>query len=144
MADVAAYVGLFAAAFLAATLLPAQSEALVAGLLLAGYMPWLVLAVASVGNVLGSALNWSLGRGIERFRDRRWFPANALALERAEGWYRRYGKWSLLLAWVPIIGDPLTLIAGVLREPFPIFLLLVTIGKVGRYLVIAAATLGLE
>jgi membrane protein YqaA with SNARE-associated domain len=144
MADVAAYAGLFAAAFLAATLLPAQSEALVAGLLLAGYMPWLVLAVASVGNVLGSALNWSLGRGIERFRDRRWFPANALALERAEGWYRRYGKWSLLLAWVPIIGDPLTLIAGVLREPFPIFLLLVTIGKVGRYLVIAAATLGLE
>ncbi|MDO8983047.1 YqaA family protein [Cypionkella sp.] len=144
MADVAAYAGLFAAAFLAATLLPAQSEALVAGLLLAGYMPWLVLAVASVGNVLGSALNWSLGRGIERFRDRRWFPANALALERAEGWYRRYGKWSLLLAWVPIIGDPLTLIAGVLREPFPVFLLLVTIGKVGRYLVIAAATLGLE
>ena len=144
MADVAAYAGLFAAAFLAATLLPAQSEALVAGLLLADYTPWLVLAVASVGNVLGSALNWLLGRGIERFRDRRWFPANALALKKAEGWYRRYGKWSLLLSWVPIIGDPLTVIAGVLREPFPVFLLLVTIGKVGRYLVIAAATLGLE
>ena len=144
MADVAAYAGLFAAAFLASTLLPAQSEALVAGLLLADYTPWLVLAVASVGNVLGSALNWLLGRGIERFRDRRWFPANALALKKAEGWYRRYGKWSLLLSWVPIIGDPLTVIAGVLREPFPVFLLLVTFGKVGRYLVIAAATLGLE
>lgn len=144
MADVTAYSGLFAAAFLAATLLPAQSEALVAGLLLADYTPWLVLAVASVGNVLGSVLNWLLGRGIERFRDRCWFPANALALQSAEGWYRRYGKWSLLLAWVPIIGDPLTVIAGVLREPFPVFLLLVTIGKVGRYLVIAAATLGLE
>ena len=144
MADVAAYAGLFAAAFLAATMLPAQSEALVAGLLLADYTPWLVLAVASVGNVLGSALNWLLGRGIERFRDRRWFPANALALEKAESWYHRYGKWSLLLAWVPIIGDPLTVIAGVLREQFPVFLLLVTIGKVGRYLVIAAATLGLE
>jgi membrane protein YqaA with SNARE-associated domain len=144
MADVTAYAGLFAAAFLAATLLPAQSEALVAGLLLADYTPWLVLAVASVGNVLGSVLNWLLGRGIERFRDRRWFPANASALAKAEGWYRRHGKWSLLLAWVPIIGDPLTVIAGVLREPFPVFLLLVTIGKVGRYLVIAAATLGLE
>ena len=144
MADVTAYAGLFAAAFLAATLLPAQSEALVAGLLLADYTPWLVLAVASVGNVLGSVLNWLLGRGIERFRDRRWFPANASALAKAEDWYRRHGKWSLLLAWVPIIGDPLTVIAGVLREPFPVFLLLVTIGKVGRYLVIAAATLGLE
>ena len=144
MADVAAYAGLFAAAFLAATLLPAQSEALVAGLLLADYTPWLVLAVASVGNVLGSVFNWLLGRSIERFRDRRWFPADASALAKAEGWYRRHGKWSLLLAWVPIIGDPLTVIAGVLREPFPVFLLLVTIGKVGRYLVIAAATLGLE
>lgn len=144
MADVAAYAGLFAAAFLAATLLPAQSEALVAGLLLADYTSWLVLAVATVGNVLGSVLNWLLGRGTERFRDRCWFPASSLALEWAESWYRRYGKWSLLLAWVPFIGDPLTVIAGVLREPFPVFLLLVTIGKVGRYLVIAAAILGLE
>jgi len=98
--------------------------------------------VASVGNVLGSVVNWLLGRGIERFRGRPWFPASPSALARAERWYRRVGKWSLLLAWMPIIGDPLTLIAGVLREPFPVFLLLVTIGKMGRYLVLAAATLG--
>lgn len=143
MGDFAAYAGLFAAAFLAATLLPAQSEALVVGMLLADYAPWWVLLVASLGNVLGSVTNWLLGRGIERFRDRRWFPANPAALARAEGWYRRYGKWSLLLAWVPIIGDPLTVVAGVLQEPFLAFLLLVTIAKVGRYLVIAAATLWL-
>jgi membrane protein YqaA with SNARE-associated domain len=142
MGEIAAYFGLFAAAFLAATLLPAQSEALVVALLLSDHAPWLVVLVASVGNVLGSVVNWLLGRGIERFRGRQWFPASPAALARAERWYRRFGKWSLLLAWMPIIGDPLTLVAGVLREPFPVFLLLVTIGKVGRYLVLAAATLG--
>jgi membrane protein YqaA with SNARE-associated domain len=142
MGEIAAYFGLFAAAFLAATLLPAQSEALVVGLLLSDYAPWLVVFVASVGNVLGSVVNWLLGRGIERFRGRPWFPASPSALARAERWYHRFGKWSLLLAWMPIIGDPLTLVAGVLREPFPVFLLLVTIGKMGRYLVLAVATLG--
>nr|WP_241232894.1 YqaA family protein [Paracoccus haematequi] len=140
--DLAVYGGLFLAAFTAATLLPAQSEALVVGLLLTDYAPWLVLAVASVGNVLGSVVNWFLGRGIELFRGRRWFPASPAALARAEGWYRRYGRWSLLLAWAPIIGDPLTVVAGVLRETFLVFLLLVSIAKIGRYLILAAATLG--
>ena len=144
MGDLAVYTGLFLAALLAATILPAQSEALVVGLLLTDHAPWLVLTVASVGNVAGSVLNWLLGREIERFGNRRWFPVSPVTLARAEGWYRRYGKWSLVLAWMPIVGDPLTVIAGVLREPLPIFLVLVTIGKVGRYLVIAAATLGLE
>ena len=142
MGDLAVYGGLFLAAFTAATLLPAQSEALVVGLLLTDYAPWLVLAVASVGNVLGSVVNWFPGRGIERFRGRRWFPVSPAALARAEGWYRRYGRWSLLLAWAPIIGDPLTVVAGVLRETFLVFLLLVSIAKIGRYLILAAATLG--
>ena len=142
MIDLAVYGGLFLAAFTAATLLPAQSEILVVGLLLTDHAPWLVLAVASVGNVLGSVVNWFLGRGLERLRTRRWFPVSSAALARAEGWYRRYGRWSLLLAWAPIIGDPLTVVAGVLREPFPVFLLLVSIAKIGRYLVLAAATLG--
>lgn len=92
MGDLAVYVGLFLAALLAATILPAQSEALVVALLLTDYAPWLVLTVASVGNAAGSFLNWLLGRGIERFRDRRWFLASPAALARAEGWYRRYGK----------------------------------------------------
>jgi membrane protein YqaA with SNARE-associated domain len=65
--------------------------------------------------------------------------ANALA--RASTWYQRYGKWSLLLSWAPVIGDPLTLVAGVLREPLGPFLLLVTLAKVGRYLVLTLATL---
>jgi membrane protein YqaA with SNARE-associated domain len=78
-----------------------------------------------------------LGRGIEHFRDRRWFPVKPAALARAERWYGRYGRWSLLLSWAPVIGDPLTMIAGVLREPLPTFLVIVTIAKVGRYLAVA-------
>jgi membrane protein YqaA with SNARE-associated domain len=137
----AAYAGLFLAALAAATILPLQSEAALVGLLVAGYSPIPLLVVASAGNILGSLVNWFLGRGIAHYRDRRWFPVKPEALERAEGWYRRYGKWSLLLSWAPVIGDPLTLIAGVLREPLPVFLLLVAIAKIARYLVLAAITL---
>lgn len=144
MAALAVYSGLFFTALIAATILPAQSEAVLAGLLLAGDHPvWALIAVASAGNVLGSVINWLLGRGIERFAERRWFPVGPEALARAERWYHRYGRWSLLLSWAPFIGDPLTVVAGVLREPFPVFLALVTIAKVGRYLVLAAATLSL-
>jgi membrane protein YqaA with SNARE-associated domain len=112
------------------------------GLLLTGkYSIVALVAVATVGNVLGAVVNWLLGRGIEHLRSRRWFPVSASALDRAQRWYQRYGKWSLLLSWAPIIGDPLTLVAGVLREPLPVFLLLVTIAKAGRYIVLVAALL---
>jgi membrane protein YqaA with SNARE-associated domain len=142
MEVVAAYFGLFLAAFAAATILPAQSEAALVAMLLAGFEPWLTVLVASIGNVLGSALNWVLGRFIERWRDRAWFPVSADALEKAQGWYRRYGKWSLLLSWVPIIGDPLTVAAGVMREPFAVFVAIVAFAKIARYCVLALATLG--
>jgi membrane protein YqaA with SNARE-associated domain len=137
-----AYGGLFVAAFLAATIFPAQSEAALAALLLSGdYAPAALISVASAGNVLGAVVNWGLGRGMERFRERRWFPAKGAALDRAQRWYQRYGKWSLLLSWVPLIGDPLTIVAGAMREPFPVFLALVAVAKVGRYLVLAAAVM---
>jgi membrane protein YqaA with SNARE-associated domain len=114
-------------------------------LLLAGQLPaWLLVLVATVGNVLGALINWWLGRGIERYRDRRWFPAGPEAMDRAGRWYRRHGRWSLLLSWVPVIGDPLTVVAGVLREPLPTFLLLVTLAKAGRYIVLALGTAGLS
>lgn len=142
MIDLAAYAGLFVAALAAATILPMQSEAVLVGLLLADYAPWLVVGVASLGNISGSIINWALGRGLERFRHHRWFPASEDTLERAQRWYKQYGKWSLLLSWAPIIGDPITVIAGVMREPFPIFLMLVAFAKIGRYLVLTAATLG--
>lgn len=144
MIDLAAYAGLFTIAFVAATILPAQSEAALVGLLLAGGQPaWALVFVASVGNVLGAVVNWALGRGVEHYRDRRWFPVRAETLERASGWYRRWGRWSLLLSWAPLGGDALTVAAGVLREPLWTFVLLVAIAKTARYVVLAAATLGL-
>lgn len=140
MTSLAAYGGLFVAAFLAATLFPAQSEAVLAGLAMQGeHSIALLLLVATTGNVLGSLVNWLLGRQVERFRDRRWFPASPKTLARAEGWYRRYGRWSLLLSWVPIIGDPLTLVAGMLKEPLWSFLALVGFAKLARYVAVAAA-----
>ena len=136
------YLSLFFAAFIAATLLPAQSELALAGLLSLGKQPvWALIAVATAGNVLGSCTNWLLGRYCLCFKDRRWFPAKAKSLARAEAWYRKYGRWSLLLSWAPVIGDPLTVIAGVLREPFASFCLIVLIAKLGRYLVVAGIAL---
>jgi membrane protein YqaA with SNARE-associated domain len=143
MSVLAACAGLFLAAFLAATLLPAQSEAVLAALLLSGDIsPPLLVAVASAGNVAGSLVNYALGRGIERFRDRRWFPLPGPALARAQGWYARGGRWVLLLAWLPVVGDPLTFVAGVMREKWWVFLLLVSLGKASRYAVLAWAVAG--
>ena len=143
MDDIAFLGGLFAIAFVAATILPAQSEAALVGLLVADTHPAILLvAVASIGNVLGAMVNWALGRGVERFRDRRWFPIGPAALDRATGWYRHWGRWSLLLSWAPIGGDALTVAAGVLREPLWSFIVLVTIAKAARYVALAATTLG--
>ncbi len=133
--------GLFLAAFAAATLIPAQSEAVLVALILSANQPvWLLLLVATVGNVLGSAVNWAMGRFLICFVGRRWFPASVTQIDRATGWYARWGHWSLLASWVPVIGDPLTLVAGVLREPFGRFLLIVTLAKGGRYLALAWIT----
>ncbi len=139
----AGYIGLFFAAFGAATLLPLQSEAVLVGLLVSDrYWLWGLLVVATLGNVLGSLVNWWLGRGLERFQGRRWFPVSPKHMARARIHYQRYGHWSLLLSWLPVIGDPLTLIAGVMREPLGRFLLIVTLAKGARYAVLAMLTLG--
>ena len=140
---IAALGGLFAIAFVAATILPAQSETVLVGLQMAGYPVILLVVVASLGNTLGAVVNWALGRGIERFKHRRWFPASAAALARATRWYGRWGRWSLLFSWMPIGGDALTVVAGVLKEPIWSFVLLVGIGKTLRYAILAAATAGL-
>ncbi|MDZ7645526.1 MAG: YqaA family protein [Woeseiaceae bacterium] len=130
------YLGLFLTALLAATVLPAYSEVLFAGLLLQGYDPLALWAWASAGNTLGSAVNWALARFFLRFRDRRWFPFHERTLGRAQRWFQRYGVWSLLMAWAPIGGDALTFVAGFMRVRFDLFLLLVAIGKATRYAVV--------
>lgn len=135
--------GLFGAAFLAATMFPAQSELLLAYLLRSGADSWwLLLVVATAGNVLGSVVNWYLGRLIDQVRHHRWFPIGDKALERAERWYLRWGKWSLLLSWAPIVGDPLTMVAGMLRLRLLPFLALVALAKGSRYGAVALMMAG--
>jgi len=139
MGQTAILAGLFLTAFAAATVFPAQSEAVLAALILKDEIPlWLLIAVASAGNILGACVNWTLGRYLEKFKDRKWFPVSAQSLERAQEKYKKFGRWSLLLSWVPFIGDPITVAAGLMKEKFPVFLLFVSIAKIGRYLVLAA------
>lgn len=138
--DLLVYGGLFVAAFVAATILPAQSEAALIGLQVSGYPVFTLVLVASIGNTLGAVMNWVLGRSVERYHDRRWFPVSPAVLTRASRWYARWGRWSLLLSWAPIAGDALTVAAGILREPFKSFIILVAIAKTGRYLVLADIT----
>lgn len=136
------YIGLFLSALVAATILPMQSEAVLAGLLLGTeHSVTALLVVATVGNVLGSVINWILGRYLLRFKGRRWFPSNDQQLARAQSWYRRYGRWSLLGSWLPVVGDPLTVVAGVMCEPFVPFIVLVILAKGTRYLVLASVVL---
>jgi membrane protein YqaA with SNARE-associated domain len=129
----ATYLGLFASAFLAATILPAYSELLFATLLRAGHNPLALWCWATAGNTLGSAINWLLGRYLLHFQQKRWFPFRPERLGAAQRWFQRYGVWSLLLAWLPVGGDALTFIAGMMRVRFPVFLALTMVGKGMRY-----------
>ena len=135
------WASLFAVAFLAATLVPLSSEVMVIGMLLADHDPLPVLLVATAGNTLGALLNWGLGRGLLRFRDRRWFPVDDRQLETAGRWFERWGLWSLLFSWAPVGGDALTLLAGVLRVRLLWFVPLVALGKGLRYLAVVWAAL---
>jgi membrane protein YqaA with SNARE-associated domain len=142
VAGLAAHFSLMIVAFLAATLLPGSSEAALVALI-AWYPASTVtlFAVATAGNIAGATLNWWLGCFLHRFVGRRWFPANVRQINQAAGLFTRYGSWVLLFSWLPIIGDPLTLVAGLLRVRFAIFLALVAIGKAARY---GALILGLD
>jgi len=137
-----AYIGLFISAFVAATVLPMQSEAVLVGLLMAASHPISVLViVATIGNVLGAVINWYLGRYLLKFKEKRWFPSSQHQLERAQNCYRRYGRWTLLCSWLPIIGAHLTVVAGLMRAPLISFVILVTIADGTRYILLAAVTL---
>jgi len=128
------YFTLFAAAFLAATILPFYSEVVLFALLRAGGDPLTLVAVATLGNTLGAIVNWAMGRYLLHFQDRRWFYFKREQIARAQHWYGRHGYWSLLLAWLPIGGDALTFIAGTMQVRLSVFIVLVGIGKAARYL----------
>lgn len=131
------YLLMFIVAFISATVFPAQSEAVLIALVSEQqHSPWGLVAAATAGNTLGSTTNWLLGLFAHRFMHARWFPVSREALLRAEAWYHKYGRWSLLLSWLPIVGDPLTLAAGVLLEPFPSFFAITLAAKLFRYVVL--------
>ena len=138
--DLVSLGGLFIVAFGAATILPFQSEIVFVALQVRGDIPiaWIVI-VASIGNILGSGLNYVMGRVLERYKDRRWFPTSEAQLERARAWYQKWGVWTLLFSWAPL-GDALTIVAGVMRTNAWLFFLLVSIAKTIRYIVVALIT----
>ena len=136
------YSGLFALSFLASTLLPVGSEWLLVLMLLQGNDPLATVAVATIGNYLGGCTTWAIGVWGGPLLVRRILRIDPATEEAAVGFYRRYGVWSLLLSWMPIIGDPLCLVGGILKVDFSRFSLLVFTGKLVRYAVVAWLTLG--
>ena len=136
-------VGLFVAAFVAATIVPFQSEVVFVALQIAGKLPvWALVVVASLGNTLGALVNYYIGQGITRFEHKRWFPATPAQMARAEHWFSRWGVWVLLVSWLPA-GDVMTVVAGVMRTPLWLFLALVGLAKTSRYIGLALITAGL-
>ena len=132
----ASYWLLFWTAFGAATILPFYSEVLLVGMVARGFDPaWLWFA-ATTGNTLGALVNWALGRWLARHAGHRWFPVREKDMARAQAWFQKYGEWTLLLAWLPIGGDALTFVAGIMKVSMPVFLLLVAVGKGARFLVV--------
>ncbi len=128
---------MFLSSFLAATILPLSSEVVLGLLLAGGYGTAPVVAVATTGNVLGSVTNYWLGLAGSQWLTRKFNRISEEELARARDRFQSWGTASLLLAWVPVLGDPLTVVAGMLRVNLWIFILLVTIGKLGRYLMVA-------
>ncbi|MBI3899918.1 MAG: DedA family protein [Gammaproteobacteria bacterium] len=128
---------LFFSALLSATLLPGSSEALLLYRLSVGDNVWPAVLTATAGNVLGSLITYGMGRLGNEALHRKWLRMSPTALARGERWFQRYGRLALLFAWLPIVGDPLCLVAGLSRSSPGWFVTLVTIGKLGRYLLIA-------
>ena len=144
MNSLEAYTSLFISSFLSSTILPGHSEITLTTLfLLEKYSQFLLIFFASLGNILGSIVNWFLGLYITKFINKSWFPFSKKQLDKASSWYLKYGKWSLFLCWVPIIGDPLTIVAGMFRFPLIIFIIIVSISKVLRYIFVGYIALKL-
>ena len=131
------YISLFTVSFMVATIVPFGSEMYFGTLLsLNKYNNFALLIAASAGNILGSVFNWICGYYVNYFIKKPWFPIKKEKITKGTKIFNKYGKWSLLLSWVPFIGDPITFVAGTLRYSIIPFVILVSIGKVGRYLVI--------
>lgn len=135
MSDTLSLASLFASSFLSATLLPGNSEVVLVAMLLSGVsQPWLLVLIATMGNSLGGLTNVILGRFFPLRKKSRW-------QEKAAGWLKRYGAATLLLSWMPVIGDLLCLLAGWMRISWGPVLFFLCLGKALRYVLVALATL---
>ena len=137
MDQLAAHFTVLGASFLAATIVPGSSEVVLVALVHERPAELITLfLVGTIGNTAGSVVNWVLGRWFQRFVGRRWFSASQGQLDKATKWFNKYGIWSLLFAWFPVVGDALTVIAGALKVNIWAFIGLVAIGKAARYVVV--------
>ena len=144
MNSLEAYISLFISSFLSSTILPGHSEiTLTTFILLEKYSQFLLIFFASLGNILVSIINWYLGFYITKFINKSWFPLKKKQLDNVSLWYLKYGKWSLLLSWLPFVGDPLTIVAGMFRVPLIIFIIIVSISKILRYIFVGYIALKL-
>ncbi|MFV8217923.1 YqaA family protein [Enterobacter cloacae complex sp.6700776] len=135
MSDALSLASLFASSFLSSTLLPGNSEVVLVAMLLSGVsQPWLLVLIATMGNSLGGLTNVILGRFFPLREKSRW-------QEKAVGWLKRYGAATLLLSWMPVIGDLLCLLAGWLRISWGPVLFFLCLGKALRYVLLAWVTL---
>ena len=138
MTEANAFLGLFLSSFLAATLIPAQSELGLGYLVIdTNYSMALLITIASLGNTAGATINWFLGQGIAGSLARLEKIQTSTRYSTLINWYEKYGQWTLLLSWAPFIGDPITVIAGILKVPLKTFLLIVALAKTSRYIIIA-------
>ncbi len=131
------YIALFCISFLAATILPLSSEFLLSLLLLNDYNAFNTVIIGTTGNVFGAIVNYGLGHQGNKLVLQKWLRLSSQELHHAEKRFKKYGLFSLCFAWVPIVGDPLTVAAGLLKINFGAFLLLVAVGKFLRYVIIA-------
>ena len=144
MNSLEAYSSVFISSFLSSTILPGHSEITLTTLILfEKYSLILLIFFASFGNILGSVINWYLGFYITKFVNKRWFPFKKKQLDNLSLWYLKYGKWSLFLSWAPFVGDPLTIVAGMFRVPLIIFITIVSISKILRYIFVGYIALKL-
>jgi len=129
---------LLTVSFLSATLLPGTSEAALSAIIATGSAPVAsAVVVATIANTAGSVVNWAMGRFFTRFQTAKWFPLKPEHMARYQRWYNKWGIWTLLLSWAPVIGDPLTAMAGIARAPLWLFVPIVTLAKATRYVVVA-------
>ena len=144
MSSIEVYIILFTSSFASSTILPGHSEITLTALITQKkFEIFYLVFFASLGNILGSVLNWYLGLYFLKFKNKKWFPFKENHINKVSKSFLKYGKWSLLLSWVPFIGDALTLVAGMFRVPLHQFIIIVSVAKIGRYIFVSLIALSI-